>query len=216
LAVLGVCMPSYGAINTGHYVLVYKVSMKAAKTLFDVNDINSLKSESVAGYLAVDINGPDSETIDSNAVFYNAKNKEYRVIPDGVAGGGVGMGPHDPCKAVLLYFSATDSDGSIYMDMVGIGKATQIYTTDKADANTLVKKYVPATFKGASTLYGFDVIAPDSTETGTMTTVITLDAAKTKIYNSAGNNVDEIINAIITDLTKKDPNGWTKYPFVSD
>jgi hypothetical protein len=46
--------------------------------------------------------------------------------------------------------------------------------------------------------------------------VLTLDAAKTKTYNSAGSNVDEIINAIVADLTRKDPNGWIKAPFEAD
>ena len=209
LAILGVCMPSYGAINKVHYVLVYKVSMKAAQTIFDVNDTNSLLSGPAAGYLAVDINEPNHEVIDANAVFYNTKDKEYKVIPDGVS-----ISPHDPCKAELLYFGVTDMEGSLYTDVVGIGKPTKIYDTNKADPNTLVKKYVPTTMKGSSTLYEFDIVSPDSTVTGTAATSLTLDVNKTKTYNSGGNNVNQAINDIVTDLTQK--GGWTKKPFIPD
>ena len=213
-AAFALCALSQGAVNTGHYVLVYKVSMKAGKTIFNVNDTNSLLSGSAAGYLAMDINEPGSEVLDSNAVFYNTKDKKYRVIPDGVAIGGVSGGPHDPCKAALLYFSATDMEGSIYVDVVGIGKATIIYEPNNADLNTLVKRYVPTTMKGSATLYEFDIVSPDATDTGTVTTSLTLDTNRTKKYNSDGNDVDEAINDIVTDLTKK--GSWTQEPFIPD
>ena len=209
LAVLGVCMPSYGAINSGHYILVYKMSLKASKTLFDVNDTNSLLSGSVAGFLALDINEPNREVIDSNAVFYIAKEKAYKVIP-----GGVAINPHDPCKAELLSLAVADPEGEFYIDAAGKGKAVKIYEPNRADANTLVKVYVPVAMKGSSTLYSFDVVLPGATESGTGVASLILDSKKTSKYNSGGNTVDEAINDIITNLIKKDPNAWTKEPFI--
>jgi hypothetical protein len=209
IAILGVCMPSYGAINSGHYVLVYNVSMKASKTLFDVNDTNSLLSGSVAGFLALDINEPNREVIDSNAVFYIAKEKKYKVIPNSAT-----INPHDPCRAELLSFATADHEGEFYIDVVGKGKAIKIYEPNNADANTLVKEFVPATMKGSSTFYRFDIVVPDSTESGTGAASLALDSKNTSKFNSDGNDVDEAINAIVTDLTKKDPSGWTREPFI--
>ena len=199
LAVLSVCALSYGAINTGHYVLVYKGTLTASRTIFDINDTNNLIAGTIKGFWAVDINEPNHEVIDSNAVLYIQKDKIYNVIPDGIA-----IDPHDPCFVELLTFGALDiDDGDLSIETVGKGKSIKIYDTNRLDPDTLVKKFAPMNMKGGGSSLAFSFVFADEAFSGTFAVAMTLDPALTKKANSDGNTVDGVTNSFISKLNKK-------------
>jgi hypothetical protein len=207
--VLSVCALSYGAINTGHHVLVYKGTLTAAKTLFDVNDTNNLLAGTIKGFWVVDINDlgttDKGAVLDSNAVLYNQKDKRYTVISDAIV-----INPHDPCLVELLTFSTLDADGGdLGVEVVGKGKSTKIYNVNRADPNTLVKKFVPLNMKGGGSSFAFSFFDSDTAESGTFAATMTLDPTLTKNANSGGNNVNDVINSFISKLNKK--NDFTKF-----
>ncbi|MGA2323059.1 MAG: hypothetical protein ABSG22_04350 [Sedimentisphaerales bacterium] len=207
LAVFALCAPSYGAINSGHYVLVYKSNITAAKTVFDANNPVNLLSGSFLGYLAVDVcdttDANKGRVFDSDAVIYNQKNKIYKLIPNAVS-----ISPHDPCYVEMFTFT----DSNFGFDVVGKGKATKIYEPKRhgRDPNTLVTKYVPTSMKGGG---WFDELTLNDSNillSGTATVSLTLDPKLTASANSDGNNVGEVINAIV-QLTLRDPNSWINW-----
>jgi hypothetical protein len=205
LAVLGVCVPSYGVIipETAHYILVYKGIMKATKTLFDVNDTNNLLSGSMQCYLAIDINdaGDDKgEVLDSNAVIYDAKEKYYKVVPNTIE-----IQPNDPCRAEALEFYMGDAEGGCAIEVIGTGKLTKVYN----EPDAALKKYVPTTMNGIGWLFEYDVFAPSNTLFGTLTASMKLDPKLTQNANSNGDDVNDVINSIVAhQLT-----GWRNWPY---
>jgi hypothetical protein len=202
LAVFALCTLSYGAINSGHYVLVYKSTLTAAKTVFDANNPVNLLSVSFPGYLAVDIcdtaDANKGRVFDSYGVIYNQKDKVYKLIPNAV-----NISPHDPCNVEMLTFTVSNFG----VDVVGKGKATKVYEPDKKNPNTLVKKYVPTSMKGQGWFDEFNLSDSNMLFLGTAAASLTLDAKLTASANSDGNNVDEVTNTI-TQLILKDPNSW--------
>ncbi|MGA2070625.1 MAG: hypothetical protein ABSG97_04685 [Sedimentisphaerales bacterium] len=207
--VLSVCALSYGAKNTGHYVLVYKGTISAAKTIFDVNDTNNLLAGSIQGFWAVDINGSGTTgkgaVLDSNSVLYTLKDKEYTVIPNAIE-----INPHDPCRVELLTFSAEDADGGGFdFDVVGKGQSINIYDANKHDPNTLVKKFAPMSMKGGGFSTAFSFFDADEALSGTYAVTMTLDPTLTKHANHDGNNVDGVTNSFISKLNKK--GDFTKF-----
>ena len=206
LAVFALCTLSYGAINSGHYVLVYKSTITAAKTVFDANNPVNLLSGSFPGYFAVDVcdttDANKGRVFDSDAVIYNQKDKIYKLIPNAVS-----ISPHDPCYVEMLAFT----DSNFGFDVVGKGKATKVYEPNRHDPNTLVTKYVPTSMKGEGWFDELNLNDSNILLSGTATVSLTLDPKLTASANSDGNNVGDVINAIVTQLTLKDPNSWINW-----
>jgi hypothetical protein len=206
LAVFALCTLSYGAINSGHYVLVYKSTITAAKTAFDANNPVNLLSVSFPGYLAVDVcdtTGTDNGLVfDSDAVIYNQKDKIYKLIQNAVS-----ISPHDPCYVEMLSLT----NPNFGFDVVGKGKATKVYEPNRHDPNTLVTKYVPTSMKGEGWLDEFNLSDSNVLLSGTATISLTLDPKLTASANSDGNNVGEVINTIVAQLTLRDPNSWINW-----
>ena len=203
LAAFAFCATSYGVSTTR--VLVYKGTIKTAKTIFDVNDTNNLLSGSIQGYWAVrviDTGSSKGQVVDSNAVVYNAKDKNYKVIPDSVT-----INPYDPCRVVLLSFGVNDADGEAGFDVVGKGRLTK-FTDDPATA----KDFVPTSMKGTGLIANYDFFDPDYTDSGPVTASITLDSTLTRKANSDPNTVDGVINTVVAQLTRK--GGWREWPYI--
>ena len=187
-------------------ILIYKGTIKASKTIFDVNDTNNLLSGSIQGYWMVDVlDSGDFKgaVLDSTAIVYDAKEKYYKVIPDSID-----IDPYDPCKVVMLAFTATDPEGETSFDVVGKGKLTK-YSDDPAAE----KDFVPTSLKGAGGLHIYDFFDPAFTCSGPVTASLKLDSKWTRHVNAnIGDyaNVDAVADDIVTELTAK--GGWTNWP----
>jgi hypothetical protein len=185
-------------------VLVYRGTINASNSIFDVNDTSKLFSGSIKAYWAVRVIGEGAykgELVDSNAVVYDTRDKYYKVIYDAVS-----IDPCDPCGIVMFNFNPTDAEGQMQFYAVGKGKPTKV-SNDAAVA----KDYVTMTLKGAGLLYNYDFLDPAYTCSGPITVSMTLDSARTRAANPYISTVDEIINDIVTGLTSK--GGWTNYPY---
>jgi hypothetical protein len=203
LAAFAWCATSYGVTSTR--VLVYKGTIKAAKTIFDVNDTNNLLSGSIQGYWAVrviDTGVSKGFVVDSNAVVYNTKGKNYKVIPDSVS-----TDPYDPCHVVLLSFTAEDTEGELGFYVVGKGHLTK-FTNNPGTA----KDFVPTNMKGAGFISNYDFFDPNYADSGTATVSMILDSALTRKANSDANTVDGVINNVVSQLTHK--GGWRNWPYI--
>jgi hypothetical protein len=193
---------SYGRPPTR--VLVYKGTIKASKSIFDVNDVNNLLTGSIKAYWAIEVidsGESEGQVIDSNAVVYDARDKYYKVIYDAVD-----IDPYDPCSVVMFNFNPTDAEGQMEFYAVGKGKLTKF--SNDAD---VAKDFVPMTLKGTGLLYNYDYFEPVYTCSGPITVTMTLDSAKTRAANPYISSPGEIINAIVTNLTKN--GGWTEWPY---
>jgi hypothetical protein len=202
LAVFALAQTAYGLISVR--TLVYKGTIKASKSIFDVNDTNNLTSGTIQGYWAVTIRTTGSNrgsVYDSNAVVYDAKNKFYKIIPDAMT-----IDPCDPCHVTLLNFEATDAEGQAWFDVVGKGKLTK-YSNDPGDA----KDYVATSLKGTGFINHYDFFDPNNTYSGPMTAALTLDSRWTIYANAGAYDFYETINDIVASLTSK--GGWTKFPY---
>jgi hypothetical protein len=194
---------SYGAPSIR--TLVYKGTIKASKTIFDVNDTNNLISKSIQGYwmvTIVDTGTHEGLVYDSNSVVYDARNKYYKLIPECMS-----ADPCDPCHIVLLSFEVTDAEGNASFDVVGKGKLTK-YSND-TDAT---KDFAPTSLKGAGLVDNFDFFDPDETYSGPVTVSLTLDSGWTRYANSGSYFYGNIIHDITAELTRK--GGWTNWPHI--
>jgi hypothetical protein len=198
-----------GSVSEGitpNRTLVYKGTIKASNSLFDINDTSRLFSQTIKAYWAVQVSTyetSEGRVLDSNAVIYDTRNKYYKVLPDSVS-----FDPCDPCNVVMLYFSAFDAEGYMAFYAVGKGKVLK-YSSDTA----VEPNYTPQTLKGTGRMLKFDAFEPDLTVSGPITVTMTLDSARTKAANPYLLSANEAINEIIADLTEK--GGWTNWPFYS-
>jgi hypothetical protein len=205
LAALAWCQTSYGMGR----VLIYKGTIKAAKTVVDVNDTNNPASTTIKAYFALNIyNTHDSSyglVLDSSAVIYNPKTKYYKVIPDVFS-----ADPYDPCKVVVMSFSAEDPEGDITFNVTG-GKGR---LTKYTDDTSYTKDYIVTKFKGAGVVNNYDLFDPDDTYSGSVTVTMTLDSCWTR-YSNPGvySNIDDCMSDIVAELTYK--GGWTNWPDLS-
>jgi hypothetical protein len=203
LAAFAISSASFGATNR---TLVFKGTIKASKTLFDVNDTNDLFSRTIKAYWAVQVSTDDLDkgsVLDSSAVLYDTRMKYYRVVPDCIS-----IDPCDPCGVVMLSFNAADDDGQMSFYAVGEGRLLK-YSNDGAVA----RDYTPKILKGTGTLLGFAVFDPTETVSGPITVKMTLDAALTKAANPDLYYPDDIINYIVTQWTSN--GGWREWPASS-
>jgi hypothetical protein len=195
------CQTVYGIFQVR--TLVYKGTIKASKSIFDVNDTNNLVSGTIQGYWAVTIrvSGSDRGSVyDSNAVVYDAKNKFYKVIPDSMS-----IDPCDPCRVTLLRFEATDAEGQVWFNVVGKGKLT------KYSGNTgAAKDFIPTSLKGMGFMNNYDFFDPNYTFSGPTAVTLTLDSKWTIYANTGPYDYENIINDIVAGLTSK--GGWTNWP----
>jgi hypothetical protein len=183
---------------------VYKGTITASKTVFDVNDTNNFIPLSVQGYwtiLVLEENGY-AYVVDSNAVIYDKKREWIKMIPHAIT-----IDPCDPCKIEMLSFTATDAEGTFTFDVTGKGKLVK----DSNDPNE-PKSYIPTTMKGTGLLSNFDLFSPFETYSGPVTVTLTLDTKRTLQANSNNYDDDEILNIILDDLTAK--GTWANWPYL--
>jgi hypothetical protein len=201
LAVLALAQTSYGGGSA--FVVVYKGTIKASKTIVAVNDTNSVLSSTIKGYWALAIT-PDGTVFESNGVIYDAKKKYYKKTQDASAF----IPPVDPCNVRILAFSP---GGEGILELLAVGKCslTKVY----ADS-ALAKKYIPKNLNGGGFLGSYAFFDPDETYTGAMTismifdSKLTLQASSPPYYT-----VDSIIDdVIVPNLIAKDSSGWTNWP----
>jgi hypothetical protein len=201
LAMFALAQTSYG--GGGGYVVVYKGTIKASKTIVDVNDTNSVLSSTIKGYWALAINS-DGTVSESNGVIYDAKKKYYKITQDA----STFIPPVDPCNVRILAFSP---GGEGILELLAVGKCslTKVY----ADS-AFVKKYVPKTLNGGGFLGSYAFFDPAQTYTGAMTISMIFDSKLTLQVNSPPYpTVDTIIDTVIVpNLIAKDPSGWTNWP----
>jgi hypothetical protein len=195
-------------------VLVYKGTIKASNTVFDVNDTNNFAPLSVQGYWVVELIYTDVNehtgvyddyyafSGDSNAVIYDKKREWIKMIPESL-----GTDWYDSRHIGLFSFDASDADGSFAFDVTGKGKLIK-------DSNDPIipKTYVPTTLKGAGLVTNFDFFTPFETYSGPVTVTLTLDTKLTLEANSNGYDVDETLNNIIDKLTAK--GTWANWPYL--
>jgi hypothetical protein len=186
-------------------VLVYKGTISASNSIFDVNDTSKSFSGSIKACWAVRViaeGTSEGEVVDYNSVIYDTRDKYYKVIYDAVS-----IDPCDPCGVVMFRFTPADEDGRMQSYAVGKGKLTK-FSNDAAVA----KDYVPMTLKGTGLLSNYEFFDPNYTCSGSVTITMTLDSARTRAANPYLLTVDEIINSVVTDLTKK--GGWREWPYI--
>jgi hypothetical protein len=180
--------------------LVYKGTIKASKTIFNVSDTNNLLSASVKGYWVMTYSYGGtfiSPFYSSRSVMYDARAKCYKKVYYEIQ-----TEIYDPCHVVLYHFDATDVNGRLTFDVVGKGK--------KERGKYPVAVYTPVTLKGTGFVENFRFFDSDVTYTGPVTVTMTL-CRKLMDYqgepdNSEGYAGDAIYNAIIDDMAGK---GWT-------
>jgi len=184
--------------------LVYRGTINASNSLFDVNNPVRLYSAAVKGYWAItvyDLGHDKGSVVDSNAVIYDPKHKYYKVMP-----GEITSDPCDPCGAVMFVFETGDADGYMEFFTVGAGKLIK-YSND----SSVEKDFVPVALKGSGLLHNFDFFDPDYTYSGSVTVTLTLDLIRTRTANPDIYFPDDIINDLVAQLTKK--GGWTQWPY---
>jgi hypothetical protein len=188
-------------------VVVYKGTIKARGSIFDVNDPTKLLSGTIKGYWAVrEVNEGSykGEIVDSNAVLYDSREKYYKVIPNSIS-----TDPCDPCNIVMLSFSATDAEGSLSFYAVGKGKKAKFSNVSHA-----TKDYVTMTLKGGGLMNNYDVFNPENTMSGPITVNLTMDTAMTRLANTEPYTVDQIINLIIDNVITARGGPWTQWDYI--
>lgn len=195
---------SYGAPPSTR-VVIYKGTIKAGGSIFDVNDPTKLLSGSVKGYWAVrEVNEGASKgtVIDSNAVLYDSRFKYLKVIPDAVT-----IDPCDPCKIVIFVFSPSDAEGRMAFYAVGKGKLAKLSNA------SATKDYVTMTLKGTGLMYNYDVFDPEFTSSGPITVTLTMDTALTRLANAEQATVDQMIDQITAVISSRG-GPWTKFDYI--
>lgn len=194
---------SYG-FNFISRVLVYKGSIIASNTVFNVNDANNFVPLSVQGYWVVEVgySGSYAVAVDSNAAIYDKKKEWIKIIPNSVT-----IDPCDPCQIEMLSFTAADTSGSLTFDVTGKGKLTK----DSNDPNN-PKTYVATSMKGTGLLTNFDLFTPSDIYSGPFTVTLTLDPKLTFEANSKNYDVNETLNNIVDNLTAK--GTWHNWPYL--
>jgi hypothetical protein len=193
-------------------VLVYKGTINASNSIFDVNDTSKSFSSSIKACWAVRViaeGTSEGEVVDYNSVIYDTRDKYYKVIYDAVDAftDAVSIDPCDPCGVVMFRFTPTDEDGRMQSYVVGKGKLTKF-----SNNAAIAKDYVPMTLKGTGLLSNYEFFDPNYTCSGSVTIKMTLDSARTRAANPYLLTVDEIINSMVTDLTKK--GVWREWPYI--
>jgi hypothetical protein len=207
LAAFAWCQTVYGMGR----IIVYKGTIKASKSIVDVNDTNSLTSTTLQGYWVInELNSPgdplNGSLFDGSAVIYNPKTKYYKLMSDSME-----SGPHDPCKVVMLSFYSTDPEGSMSFNMTGKGKLTK-YTATPGTA----KDYVVPAFKGTGVITYYDFLDTADTYSGAATISLKMDARYTQYFNAnigSYSDLGDIMNEIVADLTGS--GGWTNWPYIT-
>jgi hypothetical protein len=204
LAVFAMAQTSYGGGSA--FVVVYKGTIKAPKTIVDINDNNSLLSVAANCYLALAINTSNGTVSESNSVIYDAKKKYYKITQDAC----VFVPPVDPCNARILGFGLSDNKGMLELMATGKCKLTKVYT----DPNRALMRYVPQTLNGGGFLGSYALFDTTQPYSGAMTISLILDPKLTIQANSPPYyNADAMIDGVIVPkLTAKDPSGWTSWP----
>jgi hypothetical protein len=202
LAVFALAETSYGG-GSG-YVVVYKGTIKASKTIVDVNYTTSVLSTTVNGYWALTINTADGTVFNSNSVIYDAKKKYYKKTQDAASF----IPPVDPCNVKILVFALADDEGILEVMAVGKCKLTKVYSEPNLD----MRKYVPTTLNGGGFLGSYAIFY--QRYSGALTISMTLDSKMTIQANSIPYySADDMIdNVIVPKIIAKDPSGWISWP----
>jgi hypothetical protein len=186
-------------------VVVYKGTIKASNSIFDVNDPAKLYSGTVKGYWAMRVINEGTlkgAVVDSNAVLYDTKEKYYKVIPHAII-----ADPCDPCGVVMFNFMPTDAEGQISFYAVGTGRLAKL-----SNDTAVAKDYATMAPKGTGLLFNYDFFDPNYTFSGPISVTMTLDSALTRAANPDLFTVDDIINSIVDTITSR--GEWTKWDYV--
>jgi hypothetical protein len=190
-------------------IIVYKGTIKASKSIVDVNDTNSFTSTTLQGYWVInEANAPGDRDngilLSGSVVIYNPKTKYYKIMPDTIA-----LEPHDPCKIIVLSFASTDPEGSMSFNMTGKGKLTK-YTSIR----TTAKDYIVPAFTGTGVITNYDFLDTADTYSGAATISLKMDAAYTQYFNGrfdSYSDIGDVMDEIVSDLTGG--GGWTQWPY---
>jgi hypothetical protein len=191
-------------------VIVYKGTIKASKSVFDVNDTNNFLSATIQAYWVINVLDADGEfkgdLLSSSAVIYNPKTKWLKVMPATIEV--IELEPHDPCRIVLMNYDQEDNEGSFSFYATGKGKLTK-FSDDSATA----KDYVTTSFKGTGLVTNFDFFDTADTYSGTVAVSMTMDSRWTRQINAnidSYNDVDEVMDDIVADIISS--GSWWQWP----
>jgi hypothetical protein len=207
-ALLAVFASAQTAYGMGR-VIVYKGTIKASKSVFDVNDTNNFLSTTIQAYWVINVvEGGEykGSLYTSSTVIYNPKLKWLKVMPDAIRA--IELDPYDPCRIVLFTYHQEDPDGSFSFNATGKGKLTK-FSDDSATA----KDYVTTSFKGTGLVTNFDFFDPTDTYSGTVAVSMTMDSRWTRYFNAgigSYSTVEDIMNEIVANITSS--GGWWQWP----
>jgi hypothetical protein len=194
---------SYGMAR----ILVYKGTIKASKSIVDVNDTNKLISETIKCYWVVSTyttTFPKGSLQDSRCIIYNTKDKYYKVMPNSAD-----LDPYDPCRVVAMSFNPSDPDGEMWFDVVGKGKLIRFPNDPNA-----TRDYVPTTLKGTGFIDHYDFFDPTDTYSGPVTVTLVLDTKlsvpNVSVLTAGSTTPDDVVNNIVNRLTIA--GGWFEWP----
>jgi hypothetical protein len=190
-------------------VIVYKGTIKASKSVFDVNDTNNFLSTTAQAYWVINVLDAVGEfkgdLIDSSTVIYNPKTKWLKVMPAAI--NAITLSPHDPCRIVLLSYHQEDPEGSFSFYATGKGKLTK-YSNDPNAA----KDYVTTSFKGTGLVTNFDFFDTADTYSGTVSVSMKIDSGWTRYVNAGIDsyaNVDNVMDEIVANIISS--GGWWEW-----
>jgi hypothetical protein len=190
--------------QSASHVLFYKGTIKASKSIFDVNDTNDLLSKTLKGCWALEVSddaNTKGQILYSSALIYDTDQKDshlkyYKIITDKV-----GCSPYDPCRAVMLTFNPSDADGQAMFYLVGEGRLI------KYSNNPITPKgFVPLALKGNGVFDHFNMFERNFTVSGPAEISMTLDMATTRKANAERYDAADMIDDAVTQLTAKGRN----------
>jgi hypothetical protein len=206
-------------------VLVYKGTITASRAVIDVNDVNTYLPINMQCYWALSVSNGDPNYIKGNllnasALFYNSKTREYKIIPSTTMD--TWLKPFDPCGITMLQFSTKETEGEMSFHVMGKGKLMK-YTKDSSDPNR-GKDYIVPAYNGSGVFLNYDLLDPNVAYAGPFTVSLKLDTRWTYLCNpsadvnwsgpNAYDDISEVIDDIVYETTKRDPNSWRQWPFI--
>lgn len=182
-------------------VLVYKGTIKASKSLIDVNDTNNLVTNTTKILYVTQISESNDHFIilDHNAVIYDTRAKYYKLLSSGS-----GQLIDNSHGAVMCLLSSSSSNGNMIAFFSGKGKLTK-YSNDP----NAPKAYIPPAFNGSGWMIDYDIFDPNYKYEGTVSVSLKLDAAATRKASADANTPLEVVNDQISKFESQ--GGWTRW-----
>jgi hypothetical protein len=201
LAFLAFASASYAFI-TYPKVLVYKGTIKSAKSLIDINDTKNLITNTTNIFYVMNVIDADANHTainDSNTLIYNTKHKFYKLL-SGSSGAIIG----DPCGVMLDILSSPGTSGSLTLFFTGKGKLMK-YSNDP----NAPKAYIPPTLDGTGWIVFYDMFDPAYQYSGPISVSLKLDLAATRKASADANTPLEVVTEQMDKFESK--GGWTRW-----